>query len=282
MANRSRAAQIPGDETYFRVLGVRVNALQIPDVITCMEEWIRGRSQCRTIAATSMHGIVEAQHDPSFKEILNATDLIVPDGKPLVWLGRRQGHPLRRRVYGPELLLAFSEQSVGQRYRHFFYGGEPGIAQRLAESLETMFPGLNVVGTYSPPFRPLTPSEDAGVVRMIDEAAPDVLWVGLGVPKQEYWMHEHRMRLRVPVMVSVGAAFDMLSGRRRQAPHWMGENGLEWLFRLMQEPRRLWRRYLLYGAQFVTYLALERLRLRNFASRSVETPRRIPRGQVQA
>jgi N-acetylglucosaminyldiphosphoundecaprenol N-acetyl-beta-D-mannosaminyltransferase len=186
---------------------------------------------------------------------------------------------LRRRVYGPELLLAFSEQSVGQRYRHFFYGGEPGIAQRLAESLETMFPGLNVVGTYSPPFRPLTPSEDARVVRMIDEAVPDVLWVGLGVPKQEHWMHEHRMRLRVPVMVSVGAAFDMLSGRRRQAPHWMGENGLEWLFRLMQEPRRLWRRYLLYGAQFVTYLALERLRLRN--SR-VETPRQIPRGQVQA
>ena len=272
----------PSDNPSFTVLGVQVHAVQIEYVVEQMHAWIRRRNACHSIAATSMHGIVEAQHDPSFKEILNATDLIVPDGMPLVWLGRRQGHPLRRRVYGPELLLAFSEQSVGQRYRHFFYGGEPGIAQRLAESLETMFPGLNVVGTYSPPFRPLTPSEDARVVRMIDEAAPDVLWVGLGVPKQEYWMHEHRMRLRVPVMVSVGAAFDMLSGRRRQAPHWMGENGLEWLFRLMQEPRRLWRRYLLYGTQFVTYLALERLRLRNFASRRVETPRQIPRGQVQA
>jgi len=264
MANRTRAAQMFRPETYFRVLGVQVNALQIPDVITRMEEWIRGRGQCHSIAATGMHGIVEAQQDTSFKEILNASDLIVPDGMPLIWLGRRRGHHLARRVYGPDLLLAFCEKTKSRGYRHFFYGGEPGVAERLAESLTTRCPGLNAVGMYSPPFRPLSANEDAEMVEMIGRAAPDVLWVGLGTPKQERWMHEHRARLRVPVLVGVGAAFDLLSGRRRQAPRWMREHGLEWSFRLVQEPGRLWRRYLVYGAQFVGYVAMESLGRKKF------------------
>jgi exopolysaccharide biosynthesis WecB/TagA/CpsF family protein len=248
----------------FHVLGVRTHAVQIEQVVERMHEWIREPKACHSIAATSMHGIVEAQRDPSFKQVLNSTDLVVPDGMPLVRLGRRQGHVLRRRVYGPDLLLAFCEESAGRGYRHFFYGGEPGVAERLAASLKTRFPGLNVVGTCSPPFRPLSANEDAEMVEMISRAAPDVLWVGLGAPKQERWMHEHKDRLRVPVLVSVGAAFDLLSGRRRQAPRWMREHGFEWFFRLLQEPRRLWRRYLVYGAEFIAYLALDRLLLKNF------------------
>ena len=248
----------------FDALGVRLQAVQTLDLVARMEEWIRDGRRSRAVAATSMHGIVEAQHDASFREILNSTDAVVPDGMPLVWLGRRAGYDLPRRVYGPELMLAFCEKTQNQGYRHFFYGGEPGVAGQLAESLKRRFPGLQVAGTFSPPFRPLTDEEDKEILDMISRAAPHVLWVGLGTPKQEGWMHEHRSKLNVPVVVGVGAAFDMVSGRRRQAPRWMREHGFEWLFRLFQEPRRLWRRYLIYGAEFIVLIVLESLGLRKF------------------
>ena len=241
-----------------------MDAVQIPGLVAQMEEWIRNRDGSRSIAATSMHGIVEAQRDPAFKKTLNSTDLVVPDGMPLVWLGRRAGCHLPRRVYGPDLMLAFCEQTAGRGYRHFFYGGEPGVPERLAESLKCRFPAMEVCGTFSPPFRPLNEEEDREIGNMVSSAAPDVLWVGLGTPKQERWMREHRDGLNVPVLVSVGAAFDFLSGKRSQAPSWMREHGLEWLFRLVQEPRRLWRRYLVDGLRFVAYLALDGLKLKSF------------------
>jgi len=248
----------------FEVLGVRVRAVQTEDIVARMEKWIHDRGYCGTVAPTGMHGIVEAQHDPSFKEILNSTDAVVPDGMPLVWLGRRSCYHLPRRVYGPDLLLGFCEESARRGYRHFFYGGKPGVAEDLAESLKSRFPGLTVVGACSPPFRNLSVHEERQLEEQIARAAPDVVWVGLGTPKQERWMHEHKSRLRVPVMVGVGAAFDMLSGKQKQAPRWMRENGFEWCFRLLQEPRRLWRRYLVYGTHFIAYLALESLGRKNF------------------
>jgi exopolysaccharide biosynthesis WecB/TagA/CpsF family protein len=266
----------------FDVLGVRTHAVQIGEVVERMQEWIRARDGCRSVAAADMHCIVEAQHDSSFKNILNATDLVVPDGMPLVLLGRCQGHVLRKRVYGPDLLLSFCKESAGRGYGHFFYGGEPGVAERLAESLKTRFPGLNVVGTCSPPFRPLSAKEDAELLEMIGRAAPDVLWVGLGAPKQERWMHEHKDRLRVPLLVGVGAAFDLLSGRRKQAPRWMRERGFEWFFRLLQEPRRLWRRYLINGSQFIAYVLLDTLRLKNFEASGSHLPKRRPGHQARA
>ncbi len=209
-----------------------------------------------------MHGIAEARQDPSFKKVLNSADLVVPDGMPLVWLGRRHGYDMRRRVYGPELMETFC-RSTGPSYRHFFYGGGPGLAERLAENLRERY-NIRTVGTYCPPFRSLTLEEEADAERCIRAAAPDVVWVGLSTPKQERWMFAHRTQLGVPVMAGVGAAFDFISGTAKQAPSWMRENGLEWLFRLAHEPRRLWRRYVLLGSRFACEVFLELLCIRNF------------------
>ncbi len=246
----------------FKVLGVSVDAVQIPDVIQLMERWILARTACHFIACTGMHGITEARCDPAFKHILNSADLVVADGMPLVWLGRGHGHAMSRRVYGPELMETFCRMT-GPLYRHYFYGGRPGISERLADVLKQRY-GVRTVGIYSPPFRPLTEEEKVEVDRRIQAAAPDVVWVGLSTPKQEHWMYEHRARLAVPLMAGVGAAFDFIAGAAKQAPPWMQENGLEWFFRLVQEPRRLWRRYLIIGSQFVWNVALELLTLRKF------------------
>lgn len=252
----------PQSRRVFTVLGVRVNAVQIPEVVTQMERWICERNGCHFIAVTGMHGVTEAQHDPYFKQVLNSADLVVPDGMPLVWLGRRQGYALQRRVYGPELMQTFS-CTTGSKYRHFFYGGMPGVATLLAQILQKDF-GIDVAGIYSPPFRTLSKEEDEEILAQINAAQPDVLWIGLSTPKQERWMYEHRRELRVPVAVGVGAAFDLNSGRTLQAPRWMREHGLEWSFRLWQEPRRLWRRYLVYGSEFVWNVAWELLSPRRF------------------
>lgn len=246
----------------FRVLDVCVDTLQIPDVIEAMERWIAMHSACHFVAFTGMHGITEARCDPSFKQILNSADLVVADGMPLVWLARWHGCAMRRRVYGPELMETFCRKT-GPLYRHYLYGGGPGVADRLAEILKERY-GALTVGTHSPPFRPLTEEEKAEVDSRIEAAAPDVVWVGLSTPKQERWMHEHRPRLSVPVMAGVGAAFDFIAGTAKQAPAWMQETGTEWFFRLTHEPRRLWRRYLVKGSKFVWNVSLELLKLRKF------------------
>lgn len=251
--------QRPIAQSSFQVLGVRVDPVQIPEVVARMEQWIRNRDACRGIAVTGMHGVTEARHHPAFREILNAADMVVPDGMPLVWLGRMRGRRLERRVYGPELMRAFCEATSEKGYRHYFYGGAPGVPERLAEKLKSDLPRLVIAGHDSPPFRPLTPAEDEAAIAAINRARPDVLWVGLGTPKQETWIYAHRDRLQVPVVVAVGAAFDINAGLKRQAPRWMRENGFEWLFRLVQEPRRLWRRYLIYGTQFVFFVCWESL-----------------------
>ena len=249
-------ASVPQLQTRtFTVLGVRVNAIQIPDVVEQMERWICDRQGYHFIAVTGMHGVTEAQHEPSFKQILNSADLVVPDGMPLVWLGRRQGYSIERRVYGPELMQTFCSVT-GSKYRHFFYGGKPGVPTLLAEILQKNF-GIDVVGICSPPFRTLSKEEDEEMTAQINVARPDVLWIGLSTPKQERWMHEHRTKLQVPIAVGVGAAFDLNSGRTKQAPQWMREHGLEWSFRLWLEPRRLWRRYVIYGSEFVRKVVWE-------------------------
>ncbi len=227
----------------FRVLGVAVHAVQIPSVISQIERWIQRNEKGRYIAVTGMHGIAESRTDADFRRALHCADLVVPDGMPLVWLGRWHRHALARRVYGPELMETFCRET-GPAYRHFFYGGGVGVAARLAATLQRSY-GIVVAGTYSPPFRPLTDEEGSHLASYVQDASPNILWVGLSTPKQEKWMHQNRTRFSVPVMLGVGAAFDFSSGATRQAPAWMGDNGLEWLFRLSSEPQRLWRRYLI-------------------------------------
>jgi N-acetylglucosaminyldiphosphoundecaprenol N-acetyl-beta-D-mannosaminyltransferase len=227
----------------FRILGVPVHAVQIPDVVTQIQRWIESDEKGRYVAVTGMHGIAESQDDEDFRHALNSADLVVPDGMPLVWLGRWHRHQLKRRVYGPELMDTFCRET-GSTYRHFFYGGGPGTAERLADSLRRRY-GIVVAGTYTPQFRPLTEKEQRGVASYVEAVSPNVLWVGLSTPKQEKWMYENRGHLSVHVMLGVGAAFDLNCGKSRQAPAWMRENGLEWLFRLLTEPQRLWRRYLI-------------------------------------
>jgi N-acetylglucosaminyldiphosphoundecaprenol N-acetyl-beta-D-mannosaminyltransferase len=227
----------------FGVLGIRVDAVKMADAIEQLSAWLHVRDGVtRYVAVTGMHGVAESQDDPYVQKVLNAADLVVPDGMPLVWVGRFYGHPLKRRVCGSELMTTFC-QATGNAYRHFFYGGAPGVAEKLARTLQEKY-GIQVAGTYTPPFRALNAAEEEELESLVTERAPEVFWVGLSTPKQEKWMYEHRQRLKVPVMLGVGAAFDMNSENLRRAPEWMRNSGLEWLFRLLCEPRRLWKRYL--------------------------------------
>ena len=243
----------------FKVLGVPIAAVQIPDVVAKMEEWIAGRERSHYVCVANVHVIMEGLHDPSFGAVLRSADLCIPDGMPLIWVGRWQGRDLNNRVCGPDLLIDFCRMTKDAGYTHFFLGGKTGVAEKLSHELQSRFPSVQVVGTYSPPFRQLTQEEDDAITEQINRAAPDVLWVGLGCPKQERWMLEHRDKLRVPVVLGVGQAFDIHSGETPQAPIWMRENGLEWLFRLYREPRRLWRRYLIYNTKFIFSLIFESL-----------------------
>jgi len=240
----------------FQVLGVRVDAVQMSDAVERLRSWIDDReSIARFVAVTGMHGIAESRQSSDFKRVLNAADLVVPDGMPLVWLGRSKGYALRNRVCGPELMDTFCQVS-GSAYRHFFYGGAPGVAEKLAKVLHEKH-GICIAGVYTPPFRPLSEAEEKEVASLVQQASPDVLWIGLSTPKQEKWMYEHRYRLNVPVMLGVGAAFDINSGNSHRAPRWMRDCGLEWFYRLSADPWRLWRRYLITIPKVMWFVCLE-------------------------
>ena len=238
------------------VLGVGIDALT-PQ--TALEELFRAAdAKARGyVCVTGVHGVMEAQRDSSLRAVLNTSLLTVPDGMPTVWVGRLQGHRAMRRVYGPDLLLDTCERSAGTGHTHYFYGGAPGVAHQLAERLSARYPGLRVVGTYSPPFRPLTEYEERDLVTRVAAVRPDFFWVGLSTPKQERFMARYSSRLDATVMLGVGAAFDMHSGRTAQAPRWMQRTGLEWLFRLLQEPRRLFWRYARNNPAFIVRATMQ-------------------------
>jgi N-acetylglucosaminyldiphosphoundecaprenol N-acetyl-beta-D-mannosaminyltransferase len=240
------------------VLGVGVSAVNLPSAVDTAMTWIDRRER-HYVTLTGVHGVIEARDDPSFRRTLNGAGLTLPDGMPLVWLSWLAGRSQVTRVYGPDFTLALSEAMARAGKSAFYYGGVPGVAEQLAATLARRFPGLVTAGVYCPPFRALTEAEEADVATRINGSGADVVWVGLSTPKQERWMSLMRGRLAAPVLIGVGAAFDFLSGRVRQAPRWMQRSGLEWLFRVSQEPRRLGRRYLRNNPRFVYLVACERL-----------------------
>jgi N-acetylglucosaminyldiphosphoundecaprenol N-acetyl-beta-D-mannosaminyltransferase len=245
------------------VLGVGVSVVTTQTAVAEVARWIADGER-RYVCITGVHGVMESQRDPELRRIHNAAGMATPDGMPLVWLLWAAGHRNADRVYGPDLMLAVLERSQERGYRHFLYGASEATLARLRANLHARFPGLRIVGSHSPPFRPLTASEDAAVVAMINAARPDVVWVGLSTPKQERWMAEHRHRLEAPVLVGVGAALDFHAGVVRQAPLFMQRSGTEWLFRLAMEPRRLWRRYLRNNPAFLVGISGQMLGLKRY------------------
>lgn len=246
------------------ILGVGVNTINMSDAVELSDSLIRS-GQRSYICVTDVHTVIEAQSDTVLRSILNNSFLTTPDGVPLVWIGRMLGHRRLRRVYGPDFLIEMCKVSAQRKYRHFFFGGKTGVAQRLSAKLRERFPGLEIVGTYTPPFRPLTRDEEQELAQMVEEAQPDILWVGLGSPKQERFMAEFCGRLNVKLMVGVGAAFDIHSGAVKEAPQWLKNMGLQWLHRLAQEPRRLWKRYSICIPSFLWGISLQFLGIRRFS-----------------
>lgn len=245
------------------VLGVGVHAVDLSRAAHLIHLAIE-RGHKGYVCVTSVHGVMEAQRDPEFRNILNRALLVTPDGMPTVWVGRLQGHSQMNRVFGPDLMIELCARSAGNGIRHFMYGGNPGVADELAANLRRLFPKITIAGTFTPPFRPLSPSEQAGLERQVEAARPDIIWVGLSTPKQEKFMAANIGQLPCKIMIGVGAAFDIHTGRVKDAPAWVKKAGLQWAHRLCQEPRRLWKRYLVNNSAFLAALGLQLTGLRPY------------------
>jgi N-acetylglucosaminyldiphosphoundecaprenol N-acetyl-beta-D-mannosaminyltransferase len=243
----------------FTLLGVPVAATNLSSAIAQVRSWIENRERGRTVTFATVHMLVEGIRDPDIRKLLSRTDMNCPDGMPLVWYGRRRAAASVERVCGPDFLPAFCAATADMNLRHYFYGGAEGIAEKAAAELTRLYPGIQIAGAFSPPFRTLSADEKIEIACSINATKPDVVWVCLGCPKQETWIDEFRSRLDAPVLLAVGLAVDIVAGAKGRAPAPMRVLGLEWLFRLFQEPRRLWRRYLIYNSIFLYHLLAEML-----------------------
>jgi N-acetylglucosaminyldiphosphoundecaprenol N-acetyl-beta-D-mannosaminyltransferase len=237
------------------VLGVPLALIDYEDTLDWIDEAVAaGHRGYVCVAAT--HTVMAASDDPTLRAAVLGADFTVPDGQPLVWALKALGHAVGDRVYGPDLMDRACARAARTGLRFYLYGGRnQGALAQLARVLRLRYPGLRIVGGHAPPFRELTDAEEESIAADIRRSGADVVWVGIGVPKQEKWMARMRHRLDTPVFVGVGAAFDFHAGLIPQAPGWMQRAGLEWLFRLAHEPRRLWRRYLRYNPRFVAGFA---------------------------
>jgi N-acetylglucosaminyldiphosphoundecaprenol N-acetyl-beta-D-mannosaminyltransferase len=263
-----QAAVKPRTQPFVNILGVRLHPMRFTAAVDLMEQWIAERLP-RILCFPGSDMLAACQRNDRQRTALNNADVTLTDGMMLARLCRLFGAAHAERVYGPDVMLELCRRSPERGYRHFFYGGAPGVAETLAARLQAQFPGLRIVGTCSPPYRPLSESEIAEDMRLINDSQADVVWIGLGTPKQEIWMTDNRSRLRAPLLLGVGAAFDFHAGNLRQAPRWVRAAGFEWFFRLCTQPRRLFKRYIVQLAQFLGLLTLQIGGLRKFPIRAV-------------
>jgi N-acetylglucosaminyldiphosphoundecaprenol N-acetyl-beta-D-mannosaminyltransferase len=232
------------------ILGVRISAVTLTSASEAIEGWVKARQKAYVCVAP-VSTLVDCQRDPAYRKIVNEADMVTPDGMPVVWLAKVQAGKAIDRTYGPDLMRSLCGKG---HLRHYFFGSTTETLRQLEQALKKEFPEIRIAGTMSPPFRPDAQIEEKAVLEAINQANPDILWVGLGAPKQDFWMKLNRARLEVPVMIGVGAAFDFLAGVKPQAPKWIQRSGFEWLFRLCCEPKRLWKRYLIGNSLFVFYV----------------------------
>ena len=226
-----------------KLLGVPIRIYSLQQATSLVARWAREKSETRLVSFVNVHMLTEGFYHPLFHRQLCSMDLTFPDGMPLVWLGKLSGKPISR-VCGPEFFEEFFATTAGDGLRHFFYGGNVGVAQRVADEFARRYPGLQIAGCATPPFRPLTEEEDLSAMAMINDSRADIVWVSLGCPKQEAWLEEHRDKLRPSVLIAVGMAFDIIAGDQKRAPQVLCRIGLEWLYRFTKEPGRLGFRYL--------------------------------------
>jgi N-acetylglucosaminyldiphosphoundecaprenol N-acetyl-beta-D-mannosaminyltransferase len=260
-------------EPTVNILGSRVHLLSTQRTVDYIESWIRLHDgACRQIVATGFHGLLEASRNKKVNAALNSAELWVPDGIAPVWIARLRGHREAVRSPGPEVFAEFLNRANLNGYSSYFYGDTEQTLAALTETVKAKYPGHRVVGSFSPPFRPMTPEEDRAIIDRINDARPDVLWVALGLPKQDIWIHDRLSRLKVPVAVGVGAAFAFVAGTVPRCPEWIGHAGFEWVFRLLAEPKKLWRRDFLDGPLFVYQAGLELLRNEHSTDRRSITP----------
>lgn len=250
------------NQNHIRVLGTPVSLVNMDSAIETIVGWVDNR-ESRYVCAADVHSVMCALECGEHLAVMQHADMVLPDGTPLYWLSRLGGVKGTSRVCGPDLMAQLCAYSAKRGWRHFLLGGADGVVQQLADILPKLYPGIEVCGIHAPSFgQRISKEEDARVLSHLEEAKPNLVWVGLGCPNQERWMHDHVNRLTGAVMIGVGAAFDYHSGRLRRAPLWMRNSGLEWLHRLLSEPSRLWRRYLLMAPKFVMLASWELIRQR--------------------
>lgn len=248
---------------FIDVLGVRVEALTMEQALARIASHLR-RRQRGYLCAVNVHGVMQARRDPGLAAAYAGAAISIPDGMPIAWVGRLQGHRTTQRVAGPELMREVFLRPEFAAYSHFFYGGDEGVAHELVATFRRLAPHCNIVGTFTPPFRELSPREESALVATINRARPDMIWVGIGTPKQDRFMRHMLPKLQTRIMFGVGAAFDFHTGRLRDCSPWIKNAGLQWFHRLLQDPRRLWLRYLRDNPAFLAHMALQLTGLRSY------------------
>ena len=264
VSSRSEGRSLPVVSDRVNIIGVGATPQDLNTAVATLDRWRAERRQ-EYVCVVSVHGLVVAQRDPLIRHALNHCGMATEDGMPLVWWSRLAGFSQARRVCGFDLLDSVCAYGVPYKFRHYFYGASPKVLELLIERLQKRYPGICVAGSHSPPFRPLSLAEDSADIAAINDTQPDFVWVGLGMPKQEKWMVEHLGKVNATALIGVGAAFDFHAGTKPRAPVWMQQAGLEWVFRLLTEPRRLAHRYVIDNALFIGHMLRQVTGLKTYA-----------------